>query len=46
MEAKVLGGIQLIGGLIAGWMGFNGGDWGVVIISIVLILMAIHHFME
>lgn len=46
MNPKTLGAIQLIGGLVAGWFGWQNSDWGVLTVAIVLLLMAMHHFME
>lgn len=44
VSAKTLGAVQLIGGLLALWLGW--GDWAVVVLALVLVVMAVHHFME
>ncbi|MBW2970440.1 hypothetical protein KY309_02000 [Candidatus Woesearchaeota archaeon] len=44
MQPKVLGGIQVIGGLIAGYFGW--GDWAIVVLALLFIIMGIHHFTE
>ncbi len=44
MNPKTIGAIQLIGGLVAGWLGW--GDWAVVVLAAVFVLMSVHHFME
>ncbi len=33
-----------LGGLVAGWLGW--GDWAVVVLAAVFVLMSVHHFME
>ncbi len=46
MNAKILGAIQLIGGLIGLYAWYAEKAWALPVFSIVFILMAIHHFME
>ena len=46
MDSKVLGAVQLIGALLSGYMGYSDGNWSVVIIAVVLLVMAVNHFME
>jgi len=46
MESKTLGVIQLIGALLSGYLGYTDGNWGVVVIAVVLLVMSVHHLTE
>ena len=46
MEPKILGIIQLVGALIAGWFGWQAKRWDTLVLALVFIVMAIHRFME
>ncbi len=46
MKPITLAWVQLIGALLAGWFGWQGKDWGVLVLALVLVIMAVHHFME
>jgi len=43
---KVLGGIQLVGAVIAGFLGWQNQDWGVLVLAIVFLATAFHHLTE
>jgi len=46
MDRKVRGGLYLIGGLVAGWMGWQAKDWTDVILSVLFLVSAWHHLMD
>lgn len=46
MNPKVLGTVQLVGGLLGAYWGYTSTDWAAVTFGVVFILMAVHHFME
>jgi len=54
MDAKTLGWIQIVGGVLAlvapggsiGMMRYSSSNWGVTILSVLFIIMGIHHLME
>lgn len=46
MDSKTLGVVQLLGALISGYFGYTDGNWGVVVIAVVLLVMAVNHFTE
>ncbi len=46
MDTKILGAIQLIGGLIGLYSWWSGKDWALPVFAVVFIILAIHHFME
>ena len=43
MDPKTQGWIQLIGGLIAGWFGWQAQDYGVLVLAVVALVMSAHH---
>lgn len=46
MDSKTLGTVQLIGGIIAGWIGYQNMRWDSITLAAVLVVTAIHHYME
>ena len=46
MDPKILGAIQLLGGLIGLYAWWSAKDWAIPVFAIVFIILAIHHFME
>jgi len=46
MNAKLLGGVQLVGALIAGWFAWQGARWDSLVLALVFLIMSIHHFQE
>jgi hypothetical protein len=46
MDSKVLGGIQLVGALIAGWVGFQAQRWDSLVLALLFLVTAIHHLTE
>jgi hypothetical protein len=41
LDAKTLGWLGIIGGLVAGWLSW--GDWGVVVLALVVLLGGLSH---
>jgi len=46
VKPRTLAIIQLIGALIAGYFGYSDGNWGIVVLALVFLIMAVHHFQE
>jgi hypothetical protein len=46
IDAKTLGIVQLIGAVVAGYLGWQDASWGVLILAIVLLVTAGHHLTE
>jgi len=44
LTGKQLAWVQLIGGLVAGWLGYQNNDWGVVVLAVVMLIISLHHF--
>ena len=46
MNPKTLGVIQLIGAIIAGYLGYAAGDWAALILAILFLITSFHHLSE
>lgn len=44
MDRKTIGAVHLVGGLVAGWFGWQAQDWGVLTIALVMVVVSLHHF--
>ena len=43
MDQKTRGWIFIIGALIAGWMGYDQGNWAIVILALLFLISGWHH---
>ncbi len=43
MDSKTRGWIYVVGGLIAGWMGWQAKDWATLILSVLFLVSGYHH---
>jgi len=46
MDSKTLGTVQLVGAVIAGWIGYQNMRWDSIVLALVFVISAIHHYME
>jgi len=46
LDAKILGGIQLIGALVAGYLSWQVREWSVLILALLFLITAVHHLAE
>jgi hypothetical protein len=46
MEPKVLGTIQIVGAVVAGWIGLQAQRWDSLVLALLFAITGIHHLME
>jgi len=46
MSPKTLGIVQLIGAIVAGYFGWQSSNWGILALTAVFLVTAVHHLTE